>query len=302
MKLWTVTTDDRNGTETNVFLTEAEADTSALAWCRMHWSADFDGPMPEDWREAYETLEQGEQWMWVKEHELDTPLTKPEVELHALDPETWLPTVWAALGDLEALRGTDEGMDDVKSAMAYLYDSLGIEADLDEPEQLCESELDGEPEEGTILQQSVQWVTVELDVLRGDLKKNQAPKGFSWAGRSYKGERVVGEVFGLLLWDHEEHEGDILLLSEFDGIGFGYVSMQSALGDWKGLLSREAEEVAEADRAAYIAQRAAAREHEAAAEERHCADCGKPAVDEWDENTPLCRDCHMNRQDEEFIE
>lgn len=31
-----------------------------------------------------------------------------------------------------------------------------------------------------------------------------------------------------------------------------------------------------------------------------CADCGQPAVDKWDDETSVCRDCHMQRQDDEM--
>lgn len=33
--------------------------------------------------------------------------------------------------------------------------------------------------------------------------------------------------------------------------------------------------------------------------EGDCADCGQPAEDRWDDTTVLCRDCHMQRQDDE---
>lgn len=139
MKLWTVTTEGRSGTETNVFLTESAAEASAQAWCKLHWWEE-DGPMPEDWREAWDKIEDNADgdWMWFEEHDLTPPpLSEPDRDLSVEDAGSYLLTVWAALHDLEALRGTDEGLDDVKTAMAWIAEGLGVE-DPDEPEDAAQ--------------------------------------------------------------------------------------------------------------------------------------------------------------------
>lgn len=58
MKIWTVTTNDDYGIETKVFTTEDAANAAARAWVEKAWGKDEEGsdPMPEAWRDAYETL------------------------------------------------------------------------------------------------------------------------------------------------------------------------------------------------------------------------------------------------------
>lgn len=77
--IYTVTTDDRGGTETYVFLTEDEQSEFALDWCEQHWNEDEDGPMPDSWGEAYDMIRDGENYMWVEDHWFDlTPPQPPE--------------------------------------------------------------------------------------------------------------------------------------------------------------------------------------------------------------------------------
>ena len=73
MKIWTVITDDCNGTTTQVFANAEAADTAAHAWCKEDWP--FETPCPEDWREAYKALGDGDDFLWVEEHNL------PDAEL-----------------------------------------------------------------------------------------------------------------------------------------------------------------------------------------------------------------------------
>ena len=56
MRIWTVITDDCNGTTARVFANEEAADAAALDWCKQDWP--FDTPCPEDWREAYTRSEE----------------------------------------------------------------------------------------------------------------------------------------------------------------------------------------------------------------------------------------------------
>ena len=68
MRIWTVITDDCNGTTARVFANEEAADAAALDWCKQDWP--FDTPCPEDWREAYTVLEDFDDTRWVEEHDL----------------------------------------------------------------------------------------------------------------------------------------------------------------------------------------------------------------------------------------
>jgi hypothetical protein len=68
VKIWTITTDNRNGHECRIYYTAAAADAAALEACRNDWPQD-EGPCPDDWRAAMEIIEQGDGlMMWVEEH------------------------------------------------------------------------------------------------------------------------------------------------------------------------------------------------------------------------------------------
>lgn len=54
MKIWTITYNDDNGVNTEVFNNEAEQLAAADSWVRDAW--DDDEPWPGDWQEAYEQL------------------------------------------------------------------------------------------------------------------------------------------------------------------------------------------------------------------------------------------------------
>ena len=85
MKIWTVTTDDNSGTVTQVFGTAAAADAAAFAFCKEHWSDDYYGPMPATWQEAYEAMEQGENWLWMTEHDITAhPAINAAIEATAI--------------------------------------------------------------------------------------------------------------------------------------------------------------------------------------------------------------------------
>lgn len=70
MKIWTVTTDDRDGTITAVHFTATHAKAAAMAFCRKHWPKDA-GPMPDEFAAAYDLIEAGDSGLiWVEEHDL----------------------------------------------------------------------------------------------------------------------------------------------------------------------------------------------------------------------------------------
>lgn len=48
--------------------------------------------------------------------------------LNANDPASWLETIWQAIWELEACE-PETNMDDVKTAMAWITESLGLELD-----------------------------------------------------------------------------------------------------------------------------------------------------------------------------
>lgn len=219
-KLWTLTIEDRSGTTTSIYTSEAEADAAALAWCKAVWFED-DGPMPDNWSDARDVINEwaDQDSLRYEEHRFDVPpLSAPEVPLRANDRPSWLSTVWAALHDLEAMRGTDEGMDDVKSAMAYITEALG--ADQDETvDQYREAARTKWEEEGECEIDDLAVVSVSED-------GGAYVQAWVWVSNEDAGIKDLGS----------------------------------------------------------------------------CADCGQPAVDEWNDETNLCRDCHMQRQDEEHIQ
>lgn len=105
MKIWTITTDDHNGTQTVVHFTEAAADAAALAFCREHWPKDA-GPMPEDFTAAYDLIQAGDSGLiWIEEHDIsDHPAIGAAIEATAL-AETVIGKL--AKGDLNL--HTDQG-------------------------------------------------------------------------------------------------------------------------------------------------------------------------------------------------
>lgn len=52
MKIWTVTTDDRDGTITAVHFTATDARAAAMAFCRKHWPKDA-GPLTKTRRPVW---------------------------------------------------------------------------------------------------------------------------------------------------------------------------------------------------------------------------------------------------------
>ena len=57
-------------------------------------------------------------------------------ELHALDPNTWVETVWDALGNYrtdlipEGDKTNDDQWDNICSAMHWISETLGVEEDM----------------------------------------------------------------------------------------------------------------------------------------------------------------------------
>lgn len=69
MNIWTIRTDDNCGDQLTVFTDEQLADEAALEWCKRHWFGEQ--PCPEDWTVAYETIRDGEHFIWFEEHQID---------------------------------------------------------------------------------------------------------------------------------------------------------------------------------------------------------------------------------------
>lgn len=86
MKIWTLTTNDNDGTSTKVFTDRAALDDVAWPWVREAWKHHGDGkPIPETWEAAMEQLAENAMsfydWIGATEHEIDVPqpiLTKRE--------------------------------------------------------------------------------------------------------------------------------------------------------------------------------------------------------------------------------
>jgi hypothetical protein len=57
-------------------------------------------------------------------------------DLHALDPNTWVETVWDALGNYrtdvipEGDKKNDDQWDDICSAMGWISETLGVEENM----------------------------------------------------------------------------------------------------------------------------------------------------------------------------
>jgi hypothetical protein len=66
-----LTLDDDSGTDVELFATRAELDQRARAIMSDYWDED-DGPMPADWREAWEVIsETADFWIATHVHEID---------------------------------------------------------------------------------------------------------------------------------------------------------------------------------------------------------------------------------------
>jgi len=66
--LYTVTTDDADGTQSYVFVSSADAEEMADKWCRKRWDDDW-GAFPDYWSEAYAShIEHGEDCIHVEGH------------------------------------------------------------------------------------------------------------------------------------------------------------------------------------------------------------------------------------------
>jgi len=66
--LYTVTTDDADGTQSYVFVSSVEAEDMADKWCRKRWDDDW-GTFPDHWSEAYAShIEHGNDCIQVEGH------------------------------------------------------------------------------------------------------------------------------------------------------------------------------------------------------------------------------------------
>lgn len=78
MKIWTVTYNDDSGVATSVHLTESSAEEACRQWVVGAWT-EGDGDIPDDWREAYEKLQDSAGFIdsiHLEEHDL-TALRPP---------------------------------------------------------------------------------------------------------------------------------------------------------------------------------------------------------------------------------
>lgn len=74
--LYSLVTDDSSGTETMLFMTEAERDARCTMICAAAWSdAEITEPLPTDWRLAWERLESDgcDFWLSMDEHRIISP-------------------------------------------------------------------------------------------------------------------------------------------------------------------------------------------------------------------------------------
>lgn len=56
MKIWTVATDTRDGTESHIFHTDEEFDRFMHDFLADRWDTHSQGPMPDDWGTAWEAM------------------------------------------------------------------------------------------------------------------------------------------------------------------------------------------------------------------------------------------------------
>lgn len=66
-------------------------------------------------------------------------------DLHRYDPTTWVETVWEAIALIHPQAMSEETTDDVKSAMAYIMEELGLEFDSN-GDVVVERDLSYDPE------------------------------------------------------------------------------------------------------------------------------------------------------------
>lgn len=87
---------------------------------------------------------------------------------------------------------------------------------------------------------------------------------YRFAGRSYIGQRHAGKILGLLMWNDDVGEGDVVLHKDFNPDELEYVAVMDALEDWHGLLHRETAATNEAQRKAWTDRAIAKANAEAA--------------------------------------
>jgi len=73
MKIYTITTEGEDGTETQVFLTETEQHSVVTKWLDDKWDYEFDRDRPEDTLEALEVYQDSfehNNFIWIETHEV----------------------------------------------------------------------------------------------------------------------------------------------------------------------------------------------------------------------------------------
>jgi hypothetical protein len=82
MKIWALVTDSDAGTFCELFNAEHLRDARCMELCTNVWDSRRDGPIPDDWRTAYEALEARgcDWWVHLSEHDVFLPMAEPQGE------------------------------------------------------------------------------------------------------------------------------------------------------------------------------------------------------------------------------
>jgi hypothetical protein len=73
MKVFLIIYDTSNtGIDVEHFTSKADRDAACLAWCVSRWKTKLDGPMPTDWRDAYDVItDTDDDLMYLEEIDID---------------------------------------------------------------------------------------------------------------------------------------------------------------------------------------------------------------------------------------
>lgn len=333
MKLWTITTNDDDGTRTATFFTQETADSAFARMVAASWTSWYgeDKPMPEDAEQAYDQLS-GEPGFFDQIH-------RDEFDL------SYHPAVREARATLNVALERLQ-MNDIGGEEAPFIE------DCETALKMLEGEKSAEPQPNQIVIKTVelsQVFTMTTEDDREDIQtaafgsmelmqaaaltflKNQWVSWFDndparpiptedaeelrealesegWGGRIQLTSHVLkGQTFTETVPAPQPEPApdadDIMLEQHFRDWAKenlhdeGHTEIDDA-----AIVSLCPDEETGAIKGAYVQawMWVSAEDADLTTDDMgHCADCGQPAVDKWDENTPLCRDCHMQRQDNE---
>lgn len=240
MKIWTITTDDKDYPAT-VHLSKQAADQNATAivtaWYDEYLATD-DGEDRDhtDWRETYQLLKETfgfHDTITMQEHEVLDPEEAPDpIHAHPL-------TVWVinTISDNAAESQIVYSEAEADAIFDAHYRSLWEEVMGDQPfpdhADTAHGILSGED----VSDDQLMWI-IQHDIsghpglIHGFYKqKTRHTQGWEF-------ERTTGSIVGYLWWDDNVGEGDITLISNtFDALP--YVSRIDAMQDFEGLARRE---------------------------------------------------------------